>query len=288
MTLRERLKASRILPAPGVYDALSALLAEQAGFEAVYLSGASLAHTRLGRPDIGLVTASEVENTLANIRERIALPIIVDADTGYGNALNVMRTVKQLERAGASAIQLEDQTTPKRCGHLDGKSVIPTAEMVGKLKAALDARSSPETLIVARTDAAAIDGFDAALERAERFHEAGADVLFVEAPRSVADMKAANARFKGRVPLLANMVEGGKTPILPAAELEALGFAIVIFAAGLVRSFAFMAREYFAAIKRDGSTAAFRDRMLDFKGLNAVVGTPQMFELGKRYDGETK
>jgi 2-methylisocitrate lyase-like PEP mutase family enzyme len=288
MTLRERLKASRILPVPGVYDALSALLAEQAGFEAVYLSGASLAHTRLGRPDIGLVTASEVENTLANIRERIALPIIVDADTGYGNALNVMRTVKQLERAGASAIQLEDQTTPKRCGHLDGKSVIPTAEMVGKLKAALDARSSPETLIVARTDAAAIDGFDAALERAERFHEAGADVLFVEAPRSVADMKAANARFKGRVPLLANMVEGGKTPILPAAELEALGFAIVIFAAGLVRSFAFMAREYFAAIKRDGSTAAFRDRMLDFKGLNAVVGTPQMFELGKRYDGETK
>ncbi len=288
MTLRERLTAPRILPAPGVYDALSALLAEQAGFEAVYLSGASLAHTRLGRPDIGLVTASEVENTLANIRERIALPIIVDADTGYGNALNVMRTVKSLERAGASAIQLEDQTTPKRCGHLDGKSVIPTAEMVGKLRAALDARSSPETLIVARTDAAAIDGFDAALERAERFLEAGADVLFVEAPRSVADMKAATARFKGRVPLLANMVEGGKTPLLPAAELEALGFSIVIFAAGLVRSFAFMAREYFAGIKRDGSTAAFGDRMLDFKGLNAVVGTPQMFELGKRYDGEAK
>ena len=288
MTLRERLKAPRILPAPGVYDALSALLAEQAGFEAVYLSGASLAHTRLGRPDIGLVTASEVENTLANIRERIALPVIVDADTGYGNALNVMRTVKSLERAGASAIQLEDQTTPKRCGHLDGKSVIPAAEMVGKLKAALDARSSPETLIVARTDAAAIDGFDAALERAERFLEAGADVLFVEAPRSVADMKAATARFRGRAPLLANMVEGGKTPILPAAELEALGFSIVIFAAGLVRAFAFMAREYFAAIKRDGSTAAFRDRMLDFKGLNAVVGTPQMFELGKRYDGDSK
>jgi 2-methylisocitrate lyase-like PEP mutase family enzyme len=288
MTLRERLKAPRILPAPGVYDALSALLAEQAGFEAVYLSGASLAHTRLGRPDIGLVTASEVENTLANIRERIALPIIVDADTGYGNALNVMRTVKQLERAGASAIQLEDQTTPKRCGHLDGKSVIPTAEMVGKLKAALDARSSPETLIVARTDAAAIEGFDAALERAERFLEAGADVLFVEAPRSVEDMQAATARFRGRAPLLANMVEGGKTPILPAAELEALGFTIVIFAAGLVRSFAFLAREYFAAIKRDGSTAAFRDRMLDFKGLNAVVGTPQMFELGKRYDADAK
>ncbi|HLB15123.1 MAG TPA: isocitrate lyase/phosphoenolpyruvate mutase family protein [Burkholderiales bacterium] len=288
MTLRERLKAPRILPAPGVYDALSALLAEQAGFEAVYLSGASLAHTRLGRPDIGLVTASEVENTLANMRERISLPIIVDADTGYGNALNVMRTVRSLERAGASAIQLEDQTTPKRCGHLDGKSVIATAEMVGKLKAALDARSSPETLIVARTDVAAVEGFDAALERAERFLEAGADVLFVEAPRSVEDMKATTARFKGRVPLLANMVEGGKTPILLAPELDALGFSIVIFAAGLVRAFAFMAREYFAGINRDGSTAAFRDRMLDFKGLNTVVGTPQMFELGKRYDGEAK
>jgi 2-methylisocitrate lyase-like PEP mutase family enzyme len=288
MTLRERLKQPRILPTPGVYDALSALLAEQAGFEAVYLSGASLAHTRLGRPDIGLVTASEVENTLANIRERIALPIIVDADTGYGNALNVMRTVKQLERAGASAIQLEDQTTPKRCGHLDGKSVISAAEMVGKLEAALDARSSPDTLIVARTDAAAVDGFGAALDRAERYLEAGADVLFVEAPRSLADMKAATAKFKGRAPLLANMVEGGKTPILPAAELEALGYSIVIFAAGLVRSFAFMAREYFAALKRDGATAAFRDRMLDFQGLNAVVGTPQMFELGKRYDGGSR
>ncbi len=288
MTLRERLKQPRILLTPGVYDALSALLAEQAGFEAVYLSGASLAHTRLGRPDIGLVTGSEVENTVANIRERIALPIVVDADTGYGNALNVMRTVRSLERAGASAIQLEDQTTPKRCGHLDGKSVISAGEMVGKVKAALDARASAETLIIARTDAAATDGFDAALERAERYLEAGADVLFVEAPRSLDDMKAATARFKGRAPLLANMVEGGKTPILPAAELEALGFSIVIFAAGLVRSFAFMAREYFAAIKRDGSTAAFRDRMLDFKGLNAVIGTPQMFELGKRYDGEAK
>ncbi len=288
MTLRERLKGPKILLAPGVYDALSALLAEQAGFEAVYLSGASLAHTRLGRPDIGLVTGSEVENTVANIRERIALPIVVDADTGYGNALNVMRTVRSLERAGASAIQLEDQTTPKRCGHLDGKSVISAAEMVGKVKAALDARSSAETLIIARTDAAATDGFAAALERAERYLEAGADVLFVEAPRSVEDMKTAIARFKGRAPLLANMVEGGKTPILPAAELEALGFSIVIFAAGLVRAFAFMAREYFAGMKRDGATAAFRDRMLDFKGLNAVVGTPQMFELGKRYDADAK
>jgi 2-methylisocitrate lyase-like PEP mutase family enzyme len=288
MTLRERLRDARILLAPGVYDAMSALLAEQAGFEAVYLSGAALAHTRLGRPDIGLVTASEVENTLANIRERIALPIIVDADTGYGNALNVARTVKMLERAGASAVQLEDQTTPKRCGHLDGKSVISAAEMVGKLRAALDARGTRDTLIIARTDAAAVEGFTAALERAERYLEAGADVLFVEAPRSIEDMQAANARFKGRALLLANMVEGGKTPLLPARELEALGFSIVIFAAGLVRAFAFMAREYFSVLNRDGATAAFRDRMLDFQGLNALIGTPQMFALGKRYDADAK
>ena len=152
--------------APGVYDAYSALLAVRAGFEAVYLSGASIAYTRLGRPDIGLVTASEVENTLANIRERVSVPIIVDADTGFGNALNVMRTVKMFERAGASLIQLEDQTLPKRCGHLEGKTLVSSGEMVGKIKAALDARASNNTLIMARTDAIAVDGIDRALDRA--------------------------------------------------------------------------------------------------------------------------
>lgn len=284
MSLQQRLAEREILLAPGVFDALSALLAEQAGFEAVYLSGASVAYTRLGRPDIGLVTASEVESTVANIRERVAIPVIVDADTGFGNAINVQRTVRMLERAGAAAIQLEDQSLPKRCGHLDGKTLVSANEMAGKIKAALDSRQSVETLIIARTDAVAVDGLDAALERAERYAEAGADVLFIEALRSAGDMKQAIARIAGRAPLLANMVEGGKTPVLPAAELEALGFSIAIFPGGLARSLAFAAQEYFATLKRDGTTAAHRSRMLDFDGLNAVLGTPEMLARGKRYE----
>jgi 2-methylisocitrate lyase-like PEP mutase family enzyme len=280
--LRERLSRGSLVLAPGVYDALTALLAEQAGFEALYLSGASIAYTRLGRPDIGLVTASEVADTLQNIRERVSIPIIVDADTGFGNALNVARTVRQFERAGASMIQLEDQVTPKRCGHLDGKALVGVGEMTGKIRAALDARSN--ALIMARTDAIAVEGLDAAVERAERYLEAGADVLFIEAPRSTDEMRAVTARFGKRVPMLANMVEGGKTPLVDAKGLEALGYRIAIFPGGLARCLAFAAQEYFAALKRDGTTAALRDRMLDFQGLNRVIGTPQMLELGKRYE----
>ncbi|MCX7151580.1 MAG: isocitrate lyase/PEP mutase family protein, partial [Proteobacteria bacterium] len=212
ITLRQRLTQPGLVLAPGVYDALSALLVEQAGFEAAYLSGASIAYTRLGRPDIGLVSASEVANVVENIRERTALPLIVDADTGFGNALNVMRTVKTFERAGASALQLEDQTLPKRCGYLDGKTLVTTDEMTGKIRAALDARANSDTLIIARTDAVAVEGLEAALERAERYLEAGADVLFIEALRDAGQMQQALSRFAGRAPLLANMVEGGKTP----------------------------------------------------------------------------
>ncbi len=280
--MRERLKRDPLLLAPGVYDALTALLAEQAGFEAVYLSGASIAYTRLGRPDIGLVTASEVADTLESIRERVAIPIIVDADTGFGNALNVGRTVKQLERAGATVVQLEDQVTPKRCGHLDGKALVSADEMVGKIRAALDARR--DVLVMARTDAIAVEGLDKAMERAERYAEAGADVLFIEAPQSEEQMKAITGRFAKRVALLANMVEGGKTPILDAKRLQELGYRIAIFPGGLARCLAFAAQEYFAALKRDGTTAALKGRMLDFQGLNRVIGTPQMLELGKRYE----
>ena len=285
-SLRLRLAEKRIVLAPGVYDALSALLAEQAGFEAIYLSGASIAYTRLGRSDIGLTTASEVENTLANIRERVRLPIIVDADTGFGNALNVRRTVRMFERAAGAgvAIQLEDQTSPKRCGHLDGKSVVTVGEMVGKIRAAVDARASRETLIIARTDAVAIDGLAAALDRAERYLEAGADVLFIEAPQSVGQMREALARFAGRVPLLANMVEGGKTPVLAASELEQLGYRIAIFPGGTVRALAHALQGYYASLKAHGTTAPWRDRMLDFAALNHVIGTPELLELGKRYD----
>ena len=288
MSLRSRLTLQNILVAPGVFDAWSALLAEHAGFEAVYLSGASIAYTRLGRPDIGLVSHTEVADTLECIRERIALPIIVDADTGFGNALNVRRTVTLLERSGGSAgglaIQLEDQTSPKRCGHLDGKKLIPAAEMTGKIRAALDARSSTETLIVARTDALAVEGIETALERAQAYLDAGADVLFIEALRSPEQMRQATTRFAGRAPLLANMVEGGKTPLLSAAELQALGFSIVIFPGGLVRALSRAAGDYFASLKATGSTAAFLDRMLDFSELNALIGTPEMLDLGKRYD----
>ncbi|MEO7404806.1 MAG: isocitrate lyase/phosphoenolpyruvate mutase family protein [Burkholderiales bacterium] len=285
MTFRDRLAEQRIVLAPGVYDAFSALLVEQAGFEAMYLSGASIAYTRLGRSDIGLVTASEVENTLANIRERTALPIIVDADTGFGNALNVMRTVKTFERAGATLIQLEDQTLPKRCGHLDGKTLVSTAEMVGKIKAALDARTSRETLIMARTDAIAVEGFDRALDRAEAYVAAGADVLFVEAPPTVDHMKQALSRFSARIPMLANMVEGGKTPLLPSGDLGTMGYRLAIFPGGTVRALSFALQGYLASLKAAGTTQPYWDRMLDFKQLNALLGTTELLELGKKYDG---
>ena len=188
MNLKTRLKQAEVLLAPGVYDALSALVAEQSGFEALYLSGASIAYTLLGRSDIGLTTASEVTQTLAHITDRVRVPVIVDADTGFGNALNTQRTVRDLERAGAAMIQLEDQTFPKRCGHLDGKRIVPVAEMEGKLRAALDARHSMDTLILARTDAVAVEGFEAALERAERYLACGVDALFIEGMVHVTDL----------------------------------------------------------------------------------------------------
>ena len=284
MRLKQRLAEPRALLAPGVYDALSALLAEQAGFEALYLSGASIAYTRLGRPDIGLTTFSEVQDTLARITERIRIPVIVDADTGFGNALNVQRCVRGFERAGAAMIQLEDQTFPKRCGHLDGKALVPLAEMQGKLRAALDARASAETLILARTDALAVEGFERALDRAEAYLACGVDALFIEALRTPQQMDAACRSFAQRVPLLANMVEGGKTPLQSLHELEARGFRIVIFPGGTARAVAHTLAGYYLSLRQQGSTAPWRDRMLDFDALNAALGTPQMLAQGKRYD----
>lgn len=285
-TLKQRLADDRILLAPGVYDALSALIAKQAGAEAVYLSGASLAYTRFGRPDIGLVSMSEVADTIAAVRDRIDLPIVVDADNGFGNALNVQRTVRVFERMGANALQIEDQTMPKRCGHLDGKSLIPLSEMVGKIRAACDARVSEDTLIIGRTDAIAVEGFGPAIERAEAYVEAGADMLFIEAPQSVEELDTICERFRGRVPLMANMVEGGKTPIVDAGDLEARGFSFVIFPGGIVRAVAATARDYYANLLANGSNEAFRNRMFDFAGLNEVIGTPELLEIGKSYDGD--
>lgn len=281
--MKQRLQQPRPLLAPGIYDALTALIAEQAGFEALYLSGASIAYTRLGRSDVGLTTATEVAETLAQITERVRTPVIVDADTGFGNALNVQRTVRAFERAGAAMIQLEDQTFPKRCGHLDGKGVVPVAEMQGKLRAALDARTRDTTLILARTDALAVEGLDAALDRAEAYLACGVDALFIEALRTPADMDTACARFAQRVPLLANMVEGGKTPVQSAAELGARGFRIVIFPGGTARAVAHTLQGYYASLAAHGSTGPWRDRMLDFDGLNAVIGTPALLAQGQQY-----
>lgn len=282
--LRSRLARKPIVMAPGVYDAFTALLAMQAGFTTLYLSGAAIAYTRLGRPDIGLVSMSEVAETLASIRDRVNAHLIVDADTGYGNALNVGRAVRWFERMGAGAIQIEDQTFPKRCGHLDGKALIPADEMCGKIRAAVDARHSDDTLIIGRTDAVAAEGFDRAIARAALYRDAGADVLFVEAPKTRDQLARVAAALGPQVTTMANMVEGGKTPVLAAYELEAIGFALVIFPGGIVRALARTASDYYASLAAHGTTEPFRDRMLDFEGINGVVGTAEMIELGKRYD----
>ena len=281
--LKTRLAGDKITVAPGIYDALSGLLVEQAGFSTAYLSGASLAYTRFGRPDIGLIGMREVADTVTVIRERIDIELVVDGDTGYGNALNVMRTVKEFERAGASAIQLEDQDLPKRCGHLNGKTLVSASEMIGKLKAAVDTRVDQDTLIIARTDAIAVEGFECALERAEKYLEAGADVLFVEAPENRDQMEKMNFQFSNRVPLLANMVEGGKTPISGADDLEELVYSIVIFPGGTVRAVSFAMQEYMGQLKKTGSTDLWRNRMFDFRGFNDLIGTPEMLKKGERY-----
>ena len=286
MSLKSRLGAPEILIAPGVYDGLTAALAEQAGFEALYLSGAAVAYTRLGRPDIGLATMSEMADTMALIRDRVALPVIIDADTGHGNALNAQRTMRVYERAGANALQVEDQSYPKRCGHLSDKTLIPAAEMSGKIAAMADARVSAETLIIARTDAIAVEGFGAALDRAEAYLAAGADALFIEAPRSGDELARVAAHFAGRVPLMANMVEGGATPVQSAADLQALGYDLVIFPGGIVRALARTAEDYYVSLRANGSNAPFAARMHDFAGLNVRIGTADMLETGKRYGSE--
>jgi 2-methylisocitrate lyase-like PEP mutase family enzyme len=282
--LRGLLNASGPITAPGVYDALSAALVAEGGFEAAYLSGASIAYTKLGRPDIGLVSAAEVADTIAHIRERVDIPLIVDADTGFGNALNVQRTIKTFERMGASAIQVEDQLMPKRCGHLTGKSMIPGNEMVGKIKAALDARVDQNTVIIARTDAIGVEGFGPAMDRAEAYLEAGCDVLFIEAPASLDQLRQVSRQFSGRIPLLANMVEGGATPILSADALDELGFRIVIYPGALVRAIVWTTQRLLASLRENGTTAEYRDRMLDISGLNEVIGTQAILAAGEQYD----
>ena len=284
MSLRKRFEQNKILLAPGIFDALGMILVENAGFDAAYLSVASLAYTRHGSPDIGLVTMTEVAETVSLIRERSEMPLIVDADTGYGNASNTQRTVKLFERCGASMIQLEDQSFPKRCGHLRDKSVIPAKEMTGKLKAALDARRSSETMIIARTDAVASEGLESTLERAEHYLETGIDVLFVEALTSSGQMRLVNERFSPRIPLMANMVEGGKTPLMSSQELEEIGYSLVIFPGGYVRATAKLATRYFESLKKNGTTEPFLEEMLNFNQLQSLLGTDEILNQGKGYE----
>jgi len=286
LSLRKLIIGNELLLAPGIYDALSGLIATQSGAKAVYLSGASLAYTRFGTSDIGLVSVSEVNDTIAAITDRIPTPIIVDGDTGFGNALNVQRTVRSFERSGADAIQLEDQSFPKKCGHLAGKKLISTNEMVGKIYAALDARSNEETLIIARTDARAVEGFSEAIDRAGAYKDAGADVLFVEAPQSLGEMRKICAEFSDQIPLLANMVEGGKTPILCANDLAALGYKIAIFPGGAVRAISHHLEAYYINLLANGSNDSFSSKMHNFDDLNDLIGTKELIEHGAKYENK--
>jgi len=278
MTLMKSLQGPEAVIAPGVFDPLTALLAQQAGFSAAYVSGASVSYTLLGRPDLGFVTLPQLADTVERMRQRVTIDLIVDADTGFGNALNTIHTVKVLERAGANAIQLEDQQMPKRCGHLSGKQLISAAEMVGKIKAATDARTSEDTLIIARTDAIAVEGVDAALDRATAYKDAGADILFIEAPQSAADMARIPQHFGGAIPLLANMVDGGDPTIHNAKTLHDAGYSLIITAGSLARAAAFAAEQLLQRLRADGTTAGSSKQMLSFAELNQRIGLPEMLE----------
>lgn len=279
--------SSRLLSAgppllmPGVFDALAARVVVEAGFEAVYVSGAGVTNAALGMPDIGLVTLTELGAQVEAIREVVDVPVVVDADTGFGNALNVRRTVRALERRGANAIQLEDQTFPKRCGHFAGKEVIAASEMVGKIKAAVDARREDDTLIMARTDARQALGLETAIERAGAYREAGADIIFVEAPESREELAEIGRRLPA--PLLANMVEGGGTPIVALDELSALGFSIVLYANAALRAAVHGMRSVLGHLHRHGSTAGVLDRLIGWDERQRLVGKPLFDELDRRY-----
>ncbi|GMG86317.1 isocitrate lyase/PEP mutase family protein [Biformimicrobium ophioploci] len=287
-TLRQLLQRNTVLSAPGIYDGLSARLVELAGFEAAFVSGACVSFARFGRPDMGLVSAAEVSETVAVIRERTAMPLIVDMDTGFGNALNVQRTVRTFERAGASALQMEDQLMPKRCGHMRGKQVISPAEMVGKIHAALDARQHEDTFLIARTDALGVNGFEDAMERAELYLEAGADALFIEAPQTLDQMQAIGARFGKRIPLVHNLVEGGNSPVKCAAEMGELDYRIALFPASLLHLFVPAAQHLLQCLHRDGQVESLRKNMVDLAAINDLLGADELLAAGVRFQPEKR
>jgi len=268
---------------PGAPNALTARVLEEAGFEAVYVSGAGVSNSFLGAPDIGLLALPEIVAHVAAIRDSIDLPLVVDADTGFGNAMNVQRTVRALERAGANAIQLEDQVMPKRCGHFEGKAVIEAAEMTGKVRAAVDARRDPDLLIIARTDARAELGLAEACDRAAQYLAAGADLAFVEAPRDRSEL-AAIVRSVGGLQV-ANMVEGGLTPILPMSELAELGFAVVLYANTVLRAAMTAMQRAAGQLRQRGDSLSMTDEIASWSDRQALVRKPDFDRLDVRYAG---
>jgi len=278
--LRALLASGRITVAPGAFDGLSARLVEQAGFPAIYASGGAIARSS-GVPDLGLLSVSAIVDRLASMVDVVAAPIIADADTGYGNALNAQAAARAFERAGVAAFHLEDQSFPKKCGHYDDKGLVPTAEMVAKLKAVRDALHDPDFVVIARTDAVAVEGFAAAIDRAAAYVEAGADVSFVEAPTSEAEIAEIAKRLPGWK--LINMFEGGKTPLLPVPRLEALGFHIVIIPSDTQRAAIKAMQRVLAAIACDGSAASMRDAMVTFKEREMLIDTAGYLDRGRRY-----
>lgn len=283
--LRRALRGDRIIVAPGVWDGMSALLVQEAGLTACCISGSAIANMRFGRPDIGLVSMSEVAETVAVIRDRVNIALVVDGDTGFGTALNLMRTVQVFERNGADAILFEDQTTPKRCGHLAGKTLIAPQEMEGKLKAALDARRDADLVVIARSDAIAVEGLDAAMERAERYIATGADMLFLEGPRTREELGAIASHFGKRIPLMIAMTAGGDRDPVPVPALERMGYRLVVFGGGngLPRAVIHAARRYLKTLATQGTTQPLQNEMLSFSELQALLETSRMFDLADRY-----
>ena len=278
--LRALLGSGHIVIAPGAYDGLSARLVEQAGFPAIYASGGAIARST-GVPDIGLMPVDAIVDRLASMVDVVAAPVVADADTGYGNALNAQAAARAFERAGVAAFHLEDQTFPKRCGHYNDKSLVPVGEMVQKLKAMRDALHDPDFVLIARTDAIAVEGFSAAIERASAYGEAGADVLFVEAPTTEPEIAEIAKRLPGWK--LINMFEGGKTPLLPAARLQELGYHLVIIPSDTQRAAIKAMQRALGAIARDGSSVSMTSDMVSFKEREAIIGTADYLDRGKRY-----
>jgi 2-methylisocitrate lyase-like PEP mutase family enzyme len=268
--------------APGAYDALTARIVEDAGFDAVYMTGFGTAASRLGRPDVGLVTMTEMVENARHIVDAVHVPVIADADTGYGNPVNIIRTVHEFESAGVAGIHIEDQTWPKKCGHMEGKHVIPAEEMVEKIRAAVFARRSSNFLIIARTDSRAIEGLSSALNRGRLYREAGADVIFIEAPQSEEEIVTISESFKG-VPLLLNWLEGGKTPPMPFPRIAELGFRIVIFPLATLLSATKAMREVLSELRKDGTPIRIMDRLTSFRDFLNLIGLREISELERSY-----